>query len=82
VSDVPRTTSHWRTILIGGMRYGGHARTRRTHHILLKHLFTNLGYSSHLVDVTNQNNPTLLWEYSNPELGFATPGPAVVRINA
>jgi type IV pilus assembly protein PilY1 len=39
------------------------------------------GYSSYFaIDVTDQNNPTLLWEFSDPTLGFATTGPSVVRI--
>ena len=50
----------------------------------------NVGYSSYFaLDITdflaNQADPVghppqLLWEFSHPELGFATTGPAVVRI--
>jgi type IV pilus assembly protein PilY1 len=84
VSDVTRTPSHWRTILIGGMRYGGACKNAtNTCTNCVKTPVTDLGYSSYFaLDITNQNNPTLLWEYSNPELGFATPGPAVVKISA
>jgi type IV pilus assembly protein PilY1 len=39
-----------------------------------------LGYSSYFaLDITDQNNPTLLWEFSNDQLGFSTSGPAIVR---
>lgn len=51
-----------------------------------------LGYSSYFaLDISNQYynssdklaaNPTLLWEFSHPKLGYATPGVAVVRINS
>ena len=41
----------------------------------------SVGYSSYFaIDITDQNNPILLWEFSSPELGFATTGPTVVRI--
>ncbi len=53
---------------------------------------TGLGYSSYFaLDVTNQyfnssgvlaNQPTLKWEFSHPELGYATSGAAIVRIKA
>jgi len=42
----------------------------------------SLGYSSFFaLDVTNPQSPSLLWEFSNPALGFATVGPAVIRVN-
>lgn len=41
----------------------------------------SVGYSSYFaIDITDQNNPVLLWEFSDPQLGFATTGPTVVRI--
>ena len=41
----------------------------------------SVGYSSYFaIDITDQDNPVLLWEFSDPQLGFATTGPAVVRI--
>jgi type IV pilus assembly protein PilY1 len=41
------------------------------------------GFSSYFaLDVTDPTTPTLLWEFTNPSLGFTTTGPAVVRINA
>lgn len=43
----------------------------------------NNGYSSYFaLDVTTQSSPSLLWEFSSPDLGFTTTGPTVVRINA
>lgn len=52
------------------------------------------GYSSYYaLDVTNQDfnqdssnllraQPTLLWEFSNPALGYSTSGPAIMRLNS
>ncbi|OGW52144.1 MAG: hypothetical protein A2Y81_08525 [Nitrospirae bacterium RBG_13_43_8] len=110
-------TCTWRTILIGGMRYGGACRKTgvacnssscsvttskscttdancstgetcvpncvRTPLLDPGDASKGLGYSSYFaLDVTDQNNPQLLWEFSDPALGFATSGPAVVRIGS
>ncbi len=84
ISNATRGVSSWRTILIGGMRYGGGCRNLGTSCTnCVQTPVTDLGYSSYFaLDVTDQNNPVLLWEYSNPELGFTTAGPAVVRISS
>ncbi|MDP2278996.1 MAG: hypothetical protein Q8K51_12300, partial [Nitrospirota bacterium] len=89
-----KSSNSWRTILIGGMRTGGACRktgvacnsgtdcvnTPKTDPLDSS---KGLGYSSYFaLDVTDQSNPTLLWEYSHPELGFATTGPTVVRIKS
>jgi type IV pilus assembly protein PilY1 len=34
------------------------------------------------MDVTDPESPSVLWEFTDPALGFATTGPAIVRINA
>ncbi|MBI5051072.1 MAG: hypothetical protein HZC11_09465, partial [Nitrospirae bacterium] len=77
-----RDVNSWKTILIGGMRLGGACRNLgSTCTNCVKTPVADLGYSSYFaLDVTDQNNPTLLWEFSNTELGFATTGPAIVRI--
>ncbi len=42
-----------------------------------------IGYSSYFaLDITDENHPKLLWEFTSPNLGFATSGPAIVRISA
>ncbi|CAG0953458.1 partial Type IV pilus biogenesis factor PilY1, partial [Geobacteraceae bacterium] len=39
------------------------------------------GYSSYFAfDYTDQDNPKLLWEFSDPQLGFSTSGPAIIRV--
>lgn len=79
-----RTVGSWRTILIGGMRFGGACRNPDSSCTdCVKTPIDGVGYSSYFaLDITDQNNPTLLWEFSNENLGFTTTGPAVVRISA
>jgi len=39
------------------------------------------GYSSYFAfDFTDQDDPKLLWEFSDPNLGFSTTGPAIIRV--
>jgi len=89
ISDNTRAVSAWRTILIGGTRFGGACRdatgscnsTTGGLPDCVKTPVSGNGFSSYFaLDVTDQNNPQLLWEFSDPALGFATTGPAVVRI--
>lgn len=43
---------------------------------------TSIGYSAYFaIDVTDPENPVLLWEHWSDDLGFSTTGPGVVRIN-
>jgi type IV pilus assembly protein PilY1 len=84
VSTQTRTQSSWRTILVGGMRYGGACSNSCTAgQDCVRTPATDNGFSSYFaLDVTDPENPTLMWEFTNPALGFATTGPAVVRIHA
>jgi type IV pilus assembly protein PilY1 len=84
-----KDATSWKTILIGGMRYGGACRdetgacnsTTDGLPDCVKTPVTGKGYSSYFaLDITDQNNPTLLWEFSSDQLGFTTTGPAIVRI--
>jgi len=79
----------WRTILIGGMGIGGACRKAgssctdcvKTPTTDPSDSSKGLGYSSYFaLDVTNPLTPTLLWEFADPDLGYATSGPAVIRI--
>lgn len=83
-SSVKKTAASWRTIVIGGMRLGGGSKDPTYSGTEgVKVPVAGKGYSSYFaLDVTDQNNPVLLWEFNDPALGFATSGPAVVRINA
>jgi type IV pilus assembly protein PilY1 len=79
-----RNASHWATILIGGMRFGGACRDNTaTCTDCVKSPVSSGGLSSYFaMDVTNPESPSVLWEFTDPALGFATTGPAIVRINA
>lgn len=75
-----KDVNSWRTIVIGGMRLGGACKDAASPNGVTVPA-AGKGYSSYFaIDVTDQNNPTLLWEFSDPTLGFATTGPAIVRI--
>ena len=83
--NATRTVSSWRTILIGGMRLGGACRDNAAAACTdcVRSPVTGNGYSSYFaIDVTNPETPSVLWEFSDPALGFSTTGPAVVRMNA
>lgn len=95
VKSTTNPSNNWRTILIGGMKTGGACRGTATAcnndgigttdcvKTPVDVSGQSVGYSSYFaLDITDQNNPILLWEFSNPQLGFATNGPSVVRINA
>jgi len=43
---------------------------------------TGQNYNTDPTTNTLQNPPTLKWEFSDPQLGFTTTGPAIVRLNA
>jgi type IV pilus assembly protein PilY1 len=82
-------TSHpngWGTILIGGFRMGGSCGACTTNG---PPLTVTIGgtpitfYSAYFVlDITNpEQDPVLLWSFSDPTLGLTTSYPTVVRMN-
>jgi len=79
-----RDASHWATVLLGGMRFGGACRDNTaTCTDCVKSPVSGGGLSSYFaMDVTNPVSPNVLWEFTDPALGFATTGPAIVRISA
>jgi type IV pilus assembly protein PilY1 len=88
-ADENKKADSWRTVLIGGMGLGGACRKTgdsctncvKTPILDPSDSSIGLGYSSYFaLDVTDPNNPLLLWEFSSPQLGFSTSGPAIVRI--
>ncbi|HEU4949155.1 MAG TPA: PilC/PilY family type IV pilus protein, partial [Candidatus Deferrimicrobiaceae bacterium] len=82
--NATRTPASWRTILIGGMRLGGACAAPSSGRANAVDLpVSGIGYSSYFaIDVTNPESPSVLWEFSDPALGFATTGPAILRVNA
>ncbi len=93
-ATVNEPKDRWRTIIIGGMRTGGACRATTTVcsdvsgdgepdcvNTPVDVGGSSVGYSSYFaLDITDQNNPEFLWEFSHEELGFATTGPVIVRI--
>jgi type IV pilus assembly protein PilY1 len=77
-----KTVNSWKTILIGASGLGGGCRNAGDSCTdCVKTPITNVGYSSYFaLDVTDPENPSLLWEFSDPTLGFSTSGPGIVRI--
>ncbi len=83
-------TNTWRTILIGGMGIGG--ATAKTCTSGAPCVATPvaadpadatkaLGYSTYYaLDVTNPTAPSLMWEFNDTAMGYATTGPAIVRV--
>ncbi len=93
-STAERTVDSWRTIVIGGMRFGGackNASDSCTQDLDLdgdiddddcvQTPVDGLGFSSYFaLDITNTAEPPkLLWEFTNADLGYSTSGPAIVR---
>jgi hypothetical protein len=91
-TDGTANTAAWRTILIGGMRFGGACKQTCGDTSCVQTPATDssgnpVGYSTYFaIDVTDQENPQLLWEFSGANvgesLGYTTAGPAIVRVNA
>jgi type IV pilus assembly protein PilY1 len=77
-SDSPtdaRVVGSWRTILLGGMRFGGGCEGG-----IPEPPLTDTGYSVYYaLDVTDPLNPVPLWEFSDVDMGFSTSFPSVVR---
>lgn len=80
------TASSWETIVIGSMGLGGGTcKADITDGDRVTTPFKigddSVGWSSYFaLDVSNQDTPALLWEFSNPALGVTNIGPAVVKV--
>lgn len=74
----------WRTILIGSMGIGGATSSSVSSERVATPLSVSgspVGWSSYFaLDVTDQDNPQLLWEFTNPNLGMTNIGPAIVKV--
>lgn len=88
-NDLDLSKTSWRSILIGSMGFGGASRKScsagancvQTPIDDPDDSEKGLGYSSYFaLDVTDPENPSLMWEFSHEDLGYSTTGPAIVRI--
>ncbi len=77
-ASADKTKDSWRTILIGELRFGGNPNppsgspTVNGKTVGLSSIFA--------LDITDPENPSLLWEFSDSGLGFTISYPTVVRI--
>jgi len=74
-------------VLIGGMRLGGAVGCNGTECVIPPedtcsdaNSTSCVGLSSYFaLDISDPENPQLLWEFKDPDLGFSYSGPAIVR---
>jgi type IV pilus assembly protein PilY1 len=82
-SDSPtgvRTDSSWRTLLIGGMRFGGACSGGLFPAAPPAGTPANIGFSSYYaIDITDPEHPVPLWEFSDPDMGYASTYPSIMR---
>lgn len=76
-----RTSSSWKTILIGGMRFGGACSGADANPTgPPAGTPANVGFASYFaIDITDPENPVSLWEFSEPDLGYTTTFPSIIR---
>jgi type IV pilus assembly protein PilY1 len=75
-----KTSASWKTVLIGGMRYGGACGNGIQPVNPPGGSTATVGFSSFFaIDITDPENPVPMWEFSDTDMGFATSYPALVR---
>jgi type IV pilus assembly protein PilY1 len=78
--EAARDQHSWRTILLGGMRFGGACGTGGNPSDPPSGTPAGVGFSSYFaIDVTVPERPVPLWEFSDDDMGYATSAPAIVR---
>jgi len=88
-ADLIHDATSWRTVLLGGMGLGGSSRPSGGACAVASDCvkapiasLPNVGLSSYFaLDVSVPSTPSLMWEFTNPALGYTLTPPAVVRIN-
>lgn len=74
--------SSWKTVLIGGMRFGGGCSGTGANPTPPATV-SNVGFSAYYaIDITDPENPVPLWEFSDADMGYATTFPSVIRTGA
>ena len=78
-----RDAGSWKTVVMGGMRFGGACSGGISPTGPPTGTPANVGFSSfYMLDVTDPENPVPLWEFTDPDLGYASSYPAVIRTGA
>ena len=85
--DDNKTELSWRTILIGGLNLGGASGNGADGSVHPPNdtgkVPSGIGRSSYFaLDVTDTENPKVLWEFSDNDTAFTTTGPAIIHIPA
>lgn len=76
----PKEKGSWKSVLIGGMRFGGSCSSGIIPSGPPTGTPANVGFSSfYAIDITDAEHPKILWEFSDPDLGYATSFPSVLR---
>jgi type IV pilus assembly protein PilY1 len=76
----PIVEESWKTILIGGMRLGGACEGSTAPAPPTLASTAEVGYSAYYaIDITDSENPVPLWEFSDPDMGYSTGFPSIVR---
>lgn len=73
--------SGWGTVLIGGMRFGGGPIeiTDDFNGSTQTRTFRSAYFA---IDVTDPDQPNLLWEFTDPDLAYTTVNPGIVRVGS
>lgn len=77
-TDTKVDKNNWKTLLIGGMRFGGACSGIDASPTGPP--ISGVGYSSYFaIDITDPENPAPLWEFTDPDLGYTTTYPSIIR---
>lgn len=79
IADV-KVSGQWRTVLIGGMRFGGGPITVTADYGSGTATSRTFRSAYFALDVTVPNSPELLWEFTDARLGYTLALPSVVKI--
>lgn len=70
----------WRTLLVGGMRFGGACGPGGSPADPPVGTPADVGFSSYFaIDITDPENPVPLWEFSDDDMGYATTYASIMR---
>lgn len=78
-----KTKDSWKTILIGGMRFGGACAGGINPTAPPAGTPANVGFSSfYAIDITDPAAPVPLWEFTDSDMGYASSYPGILRTGA